>query len=145
MSYKYSCYNLMIEENDEYSYIFNSFTGAFCELTNYLYNMIVNNDDISSDVEYFDSLLEEGIIVPSQLDEYNRIISLEKDAMFSNDTEHICDVVALTMRCNMNCEYCFEAKRNRNTSINQEVLSQIIEFMKNQIISSKRIKSFAIQ
>lgn len=138
-------YNIVIDRTDEFVYLFNSYTGAFSELTKEVFDEINEKSNIASGIQYFDELREEGFIVPSLLDEYNRIVALEKEAMFSHNTEYVCDVVALTLSCNMNCEYCFEAKRNKNKKIDTEIVPHIIDFMKNQINSNKRIKNFAIQ
>ncbi len=145
MFYKYSRYNVVIDKSKESVYLFNSYTGAFSELTNELYKKIYTNTNITSDVDFFDTLLEEGFIVPTLQNEYNKIIAHEKESMFKQNSETVTDVIALTLKCNMNCEYCFEAKANKNSSINIEMIPKIISFIKNQITTNPNLKNFGIQ
>lgn len=142
MEYKYSQYNLIIEKNNEFYYIFNSLSGAFVEIKTSLFQQIYNKDNISPTIEFFDSLISQGIVKDKQINEYEQVLAFEKSRMYNKFPDSMHYVIAPTLKCNMNCEYCFESKKN--VTIDNNVISDIVNFIKNQIQLNLNLKKFSI-
>lgn len=140
MEYKFSKYNLIVDKTAESVLVYNSYTGSFCELNNSLYSTISGKSGLSSAIEHFNSLEEEGIIVPSCLDEYNRVIALEQERLYDKDPKSIYIVIALTLACNMNCKYCFESNRKFRNPIDHSVVRDIILYLKKRVETNKNLK-----
>ncbi|MCX4285725.1 MAG: radical SAM protein [Clostridia bacterium] len=144
MNYKFSKFNLIIDKKEDTILLYNSFTGSFCELDVVLYNKIKDNNCISSAIEYYDLLKEEGIIVPNLLDEYHQVIAIERERMYKHNPESVYVVVALTLACNMQCEYCFESKQYSTKKIDSNVVEDIISSLKRQIDVNTNLKTLAV-
>lgn len=142
--FKYSIYNLTIKSTKKFVLIFNSSSGSFCKINKDLFEEIYNNNKISSNIIHFDNLFNQRIIVNADLDEYNKIVLNETKSLITDFPLEITDVLALTLKCNMNCVYCFESKENVNKKcISEDIIYSIINFMKKQI-SVSSIKKFTI-
>lgn len=144
MNYKFSKYNIIIENNQDNVLVYNSFTGSFCEMEKSVYEQISDNNEVTNTIKYFDALKEEGIIVPLFLDEYQRVVSIEKERMYKQNPESVYTVIALTLACNMQCEYCFEAKQNSTHIIDHAVVKDLIIYLKKQIEYNTHLKTFAV-
>lgn len=143
MYFNLSQYNIVIEENADDVYLYNSYSGAFAKLEKRVYNSIINQL-ISDDepCEYFDQLLSQGFIKPKDLDEYNKIITNERLAVYDNSPDTISLVIAPTLACNLNCVYCFESNNKSNKFMDEQTINDIINYISNRI--SRRTKALHI-
>ena len=74
-----------------------------------IYNSIASTViDDAYPCSYFNDLQEQGFIKPVDLDEYNKIITTERYAMYEDRRSGVSFVIAPTMSCNLSCKYCFE-------------------------------------
>ncbi len=133
MRYDYSFYNIVIKENEEFVYLYNSYSGALCKLEKKIHNTIINNvltDD--NKCMYFDELLKQGFIKPFDLNEYNKIILTEHITVLSKPKNSLTYVIAPTLACNLNCDYCFEKGYRDNSSISDELLMEVADYINNR-------------
>lgn len=120
MFFNCSFYNIIIKKNEKYVYLYNTYSGALCKLEKDIYNYIIDNTlDDNNKINYFDELLRQGFIKPIELNEYNKIVLTERINVLKGPNGHLSYVIAPTLACNLNCEYCFENKY-RNTNIIDE-------------------------
>lgn len=102
MSYKWSNYNLLVNKNYDSVVIFNTQSGAICELENEIYSKYTTSEIVNNSMPYFNELVDLEI--------------LENDETNQNDlydNESLTIVISCTEDCNLQCYYCFE-KKSRN-------------------------------
>ncbi len=130
MFYKYSYYNIVLKENDEFVYLYNSYSGALCKLEKTVHDYILNTVlDDKNKCNFFDKLLSQGFIKPLDLDEYNRIILNERVAVLSYPKRTLSYVIAPTLACNLNCDYCFESGYRNSKIISDEKIIEIANYI----------------
>ncbi len=137
MEYKPSKYNLVIYSNSLYTLVFNTKTGALIELSDQefkLFTQGVYNDML-------DILLEQGFIVYKSVNEFNNIILNEMCNIFLDNNKHSF-VIAPTLKCNMNCYYCFEKKRNTSNSMTEYIQQKVVSYICNKILNNNSKKIF---
>ena len=130
--YKLSYYNIYSNTNNQ-NIIFNTFTKGRVLFDDILYNQIKNNDFQKISDEDIQQLLNLGIIVPNEINEYEII----KEYFFQYRKEKKTLFVTLvpTFMCNFRCNYCFEgslAKENK----------QIIDFSILKKFAEKNFKNY---
>lgn len=136
MLYDYSYYNLVIKENEEFVYIYNSYSGALCKLEKEVHNLILNTViDDKNKCNYFDELLKQGFIKPIELNEYNKIVLTERVAVLSNPKNSLSYVIAPTLACNLNCDYCFENGYRNNSVMSDELIIEVADYIYNRTTS----------
>lgn len=134
MEYNTSIYNIVIREDGDNIYLYNSYTGAFVKLEKRVYESIdMRTISDTNPCEYFDQLLTHGFIKHKELNEYNRIITEERLAIYDSTCENIELVIVPTLACNLNCVYCFENSFRCNKSLNNRTIDRIISFISKRI------------
>ena len=145
MDFKASHFNILVEEDSNKVYLYNSFSGGFCSLEKSIY------DDIqcgySENGLYFDSLLSEGYIVPSCVDEFGRFLLRQKEYLFGNN-ESIRFVIAPTLLCNLDCIYCFEHSEDvicsKQSTMNESTWEQTLSFILKRIKENSHVKKVCV-
>ncbi len=134
MKYIQSDYNIVISKDRDYIYLYNSFSGAFAKIENAVY-LIIENEvlDDKKPCPYFDEFLKQGFIKPLELNEFNKIITMERGAIYDSSEEKLNFVIAPTLACNLNCAYCFENGFRNNRFMSDETVDEIIKFIGNKI------------
>lgn len=124
--WKLSQYNILYNK-DNRKYILNTATGAIGELDeNNKKNFDNNNNLVCLQKEVLETGIEEGFIVPSDLDE-KKLIELNYLKAQFND-EYLGIVISPTMQCNFACPYCFEPRiKDKMSSKTQDDLISFIE------------------
>lgn len=80
--YKFSFYNIVIPTDDsKYVIIFNTAYESIVKLERDIYELIVTKE-FDNNIPYFNDLINQGIIVPVDTDEYEKIIFEEKVEQF---------------------------------------------------------------
>ena len=132
--YKLSQYNVFHQDGDV-QYMWNTFSEALLKLDKdaqkYLQNFSGTDD---SSVE-FNTLKSNGFIVIENLDEFGRICTLEKRAMFTHPSK-LSFVIAPGMRCNYNCSYCFESSSDLNGAMTKETAVAVADYVCKQLIDN---------
>lgn len=97
---------------------------------NYLYNL----DKIDKNSDFFNNLIEQGIIVNFDEKEYI------KSSLLTNYNNNILTIIiAPSLNCNFSCPYCFENHSDK-TVMSLETQNKVINFIKNFLIFSQRKK-----
>lgn len=141
--FKQSIYNIYIE-NEENILLYNSHSGAICELDKSSFAYISNIDCLSSveqeNSEYFNELKENAFIIPQDFNESNFFRMEHYNQQFSNFSERITVVITPTMKCNFKCFYCFENDIDDKRIMNNDIVSDVIEFIRNIISENNQVK-----
>lgn len=143
MEFNESQYNIIVEKNNDYIYIYNSFYGSLVKVEDRVYKLFHNkviNDE--NKIEYFDLLRKEGIIKPTSLNEFNKIIINEKNEIYSKNKDKLTFVLVPTMNCNLRCDYCFEKEYRCNKKLLNEQIPKIVKFILSRI--NRKIKKIHI-
>lgn len=141
MKYDFSKYNIVIKENADFIYLYNSYSGAFVKLEKQIYNYVSTNIvEDKNTVESFDSLLDEGIIKPINLNEFNKILLTERVAIYDQSKESVSFVIAPTFACNLRCKYCFEKNITMDATMDNKLIDDIVDYIiKSTTISTRKL------
>lgn len=134
MQYIQSAYNIVVKQNEESVYLYNSYSGAYAKLEKEVH-AIVDNEiiDDKNPCPYFDELLKQGFIKPIELNEYNKILTTERSAIYDSSEEKLTFVIAPTLACNLNCVYCFEYGYRNKKTMSDETLYDVINFIQSKL------------
>ena len=112
MKYKKSFYNIIIDKIDGKYLLFNSLSGSLVLLNEECKNFYDRIEDIydlnEQELEYFNLMKENALLVDYDLDEYGLYTIKEKSNRYNPQMFTL--TIAPTMNCNMNCPYCYEKK-----------------------------------
>lgn len=130
MDYKNSMYNIVINKDENYTMIWNSFNGAIIKLENEIAQQLLNNK-ISSDLKYFNDLLETGIIIEENIDEYLMVKEKEQEIL-QQEQNKMSIVITPTLKCNYRCIYCFEAGKEKKKVMDYSDADKVINYIENK-------------
>ncbi|MEO0272702.1 MAG: radical SAM protein, partial [candidate division WOR-3 bacterium] len=136
--YKPSKYNVIHEMNGGIV-LFNTLTGAIAILDDRMivdYYLRDNGKSISiqnEPTEVERNLIENGFIVPEELDELQFYIYAENFTKFLSEELYI--VLLPTRACNFKCPYCFEA--SEATKMSEKDIESVLYFIKNLLKTGK--------
>ena len=134
MKYKSSFYNIVIKATDEFVYLYNAYSGALCELEKRIYNELCNRIlDDNHKCECFDELLKQGFLVDAEVNEYNKILLQEKMAVFSSSSTQLSFIIAPTLLCNLDCDYCFEKHFRGIKTVSDEIIIAIADYILSKV------------
>lgn len=135
MKYNFSFYNIIVEESDDCVFLYNTFSGAFAKLEKAIYDYIAKAEyiDDNQPCPYFNELLKQGFIKPVELNEFNKIITYERQAIYDSNESKLALVIAPTLACILNCYYCFEKNYQNKHFMSQETVMAILKYIKNRI------------
>lgn len=134
MKFDSSRYNIALQETGEFVYLYNSFSGALCKLEKETYLQISNYIlDDNNKCKNFDELYKQGFIKPVDLNEFNKIVLTEREAVFSNSNRDQSYVIAPTLACNLNCMYCFEKGYREKEVIDDKTLFAVADYIFNRL------------
>ena len=142
MMYKYSFYNIPIKACDDgTSYIWNSKSDAIINLENDIITKLsANAFDKNLYPDMFDDLLSNGIIVPNDLDEFNKIVFNQKQAQYAANGEFLNLIISPTLKCNYKCVYCFEENNEKYSAMDLGTINNIVSFVESCILNNKNLK-----
>jgi len=129
--YKLSKYNIIADENKDSFLVFNNYTGAIAWVEKDIYNKFIENESFESNIiDGFNDFIGAGFVVSKELDEYNRVKSQVRFEINNAVSESSNFVIAPTMRCNLNCFYCFEkANILPKDDMDEEMANKVINFI----------------
>lgn len=133
--YYISKYNFYIEEAKTCCYIYNAVSGSILKLSHRLYAYIKQQDEGSKNV---DSELMSDVV--TEVLKENKIIYLTRteersylEYLYLRDTydDSFLSLVLLpTLKCNLNCHYCYE--KEKNTTMDNTAIEQLKVFFTKQ-------------
>ncbi len=138
---KRSIYNLLVKEDENYCYVFNTNSGNMAKIDKKVYY----DSFISLDNDLVNQMSELGILVPKEINEINAILKREKFAMLNKNPERLDLVIAPTMLCNLKCIYCFEENSCKKDGFTSDVLESVLNYIKKYIKSFKTVKTLRIK
>lgn len=127
--YKYSKYNIVIDESETSVTIYNTYSSQHTELSKADYAELVNNQSIDLG-DYPVYLAQQGFIVPVALDETEKIQKEINDIQQNGISTRLQFVIAPTTLCNYKCKYCYESNINTAHSMDIDTEKKVIDFIK---------------
>lgn len=145
--YKFSQYNIVVGSDEQYTILYNSYSGGIIKLENETYRQLTESKNVDKDALYAKELIENGFFVNSKVDEYQKVkLQLEQAINGSHQTT-ISYTIAPTLACNMNCIYCFEKaqrQNNKNSLITEEMLDKILSFILRRTQDNRNVQNIKI-
>ena len=148
MKYKWSLFNFVVNDENK-TLIKNTLTGAIVKIDRNIYKNIdcfIKNKTSSlepQELEIFNALLQQKIILFHNTDEVNNYINLLDDYVQNGD-ELLSIVIATTYSCNFDCPYCFESGINRNMHFKDRDVDYIYNYVINYLEKKPYIKRATI-
>lgn len=142
MEYKLSDYNIVACEKEKSKYIWNTKRGSIVELENDAWESLEKSDFQSEAVrQYLESLYKEGIIVNSELDEYEEIMFIARQRQYGTGQDSFGLVIAPTLACNYNCPYCFEhTVKDKKEMMDLDTMKSIYSALAKKLKANPQIK-----
>lgn len=142
---KLSKFNTSIFHDEKYIY-HNSFTENFLLLEPLLMDLInaAQLEDNALGInevhpELYDSLVENGFILPKEEDEIEKVRELIKEI---DDNDELFSLMILpTMNCNFKCWYCYES-HIKGSKMTESAVNDIILLINNKINTMENLKYF---
>lgn len=144
--FKSSLYNVFQPYQDSVL-AYNSISDRFLVLNPLLYELFKASVDESNiaglkevHADFFDSLRENGFIVPEEKDEYGFL--RDEIIKVDNDTSLFRLIINPTMNCNFKCWYCYEShiKGSKMTPDNIDKVYKLID----KVLDDERINDFRL-
>lgn len=140
MKYKLSQYSVEIQnpKNKNEVFLFNTLSSAIISLSNKEIEFLKEKNYTINELGNLKYLIEEGILVPEDRNEYEYIKYNEFlfQQNFNNDN-YLSYVIAPTTGCNLRCKYCFEKGQESKITMSDETIEQIIKFI---LADAERLK-----
>lgn len=140
---KQSRYNFLINNGDNYA-LYNAFSDQLAMLRPELYDFFVDN--ISSlDIinarhpQFFDYLVSCGFIVDDDADEVSEVVEKWKNSDESSTDFTL--IINPTLKCNMNCWYCYESKGSAAGTMKEDVKRKIRNFISRLMSPTSKYKT----
>lgn len=139
--YKESMYNIVLSEDaNENIILYNSYSGSVCEFDKVSYAALQNTDETNV---YFNAMIKQGFIVPEELDELGRMLHHNKSYIYNETPERMQFVIAPTLRCPLDCYYCFE-QRHSGPLMSEETADKIVDYITVKMKNNPNLKSLLI-
>ena len=127
-TYKYSLFNLIIQQTPKYVILYNTYSLKYRIFNKEEHDIIFCKSNIQGNL-VLQQWIEQGFIVSSELDEIQRL----KDDIdrYWKEKDVMTIFIVVTMACNYRCSYCFENGHLCNTEhMSKETADDIITFIK---------------
>ena len=137
-TYKYSKYNIVIDENKNEVTIFNTYSCKHIVIDKDLYDEI--KEETASSLRNIPvPWVDLGVFVPSDLDEYARVKS--ESSCFVHRNTSLQFVIMLSDNCNYHCVYCFEENQLcKFGDMTIETQKDTIDFIKRECEKVKKLE-----
>ena len=129
MTYKLSRYNNIMWHGEQ-AYLWNSFSNALLKLDAEALMFLERYEgtDMSGNI-YFDIFLRNGCLVAANLDELNKVLREEKQAIHNPYQKVLHLTIAPGLGCNYNCVYCFEKDRASHVGMSSDMQEKTAAFI----------------
>ena len=130
---KLSTFNLIIPTETEGEYLLtNTMSGAVVGIDEELKSLLEKRDITALDLETVKTFSELGIVIPDDLDEYQKFKVLYESTKYATDSLYF--TVITTYACNLACPYCYEGKGELlHGTMNRNTRERAVTFMKKKI------------
>jgi len=112
-----------------YSWLTNSFISYDIECKKKIERILGNPEEIVTnlDTAIYKELIEKMFLIPRDYSEYNYLLKLRKQNIYSNDKLQL--TICPTMACNLRCTYCYEI----HPSLKESKIGKYIDALKKLI------------
>ena len=117
MKYIWSKYNLELASCEDGVTVFNTQSGAICELEQLVYQTYSVSNCINEQMPYFEDLLDIGFITQGIHE------------AVSNEIKVLKIVLSCTESCNLRCYYCFEENHPKTTFFENQKPAQFMHLL----------------
>lgn len=144
MKYKESFYNIEIKKDElGRTLIYNSNTTALCWFTEDVYSMFKNKNSIDED-DLLPDIIRLGFVVDNKINEISINDIDRQQYIFNSTPSDMHYIIAPTMTCNMQCNYCFEKNADTNKTMTFDDAKKVIKFIIDQIKNNPNAKKLYI-
>ncbi len=141
---KESFYNIEVCKDDNgRTLLFNSLSESVAWFTPETLDTFHGKSNILCN-EVQPDIVNAGFIVQKDKDEVSEYMYARRQISFQEFPKHLSYVIAPTMACNYNCEYCFETKKD-NLICTQSTMENILSFLKGELEANKSAEHLHIQ
>lgn len=144
MKLKTSKYNLFVAK-EQIKFLLNTYSGSAVQLKN---NEFIQLKEILDDIDQFgettpekkviaEFLLKQGFLVPFNKDELEHVLNYYNDTR--KNTSSLSILIVPTLKCNMNCFYCYQDRDNKENLNITEDIDAIVRFADNKLESSGKL------
>ena len=138
---KFSIFNV-ITEIDENKYILsNTMTGSMYKIDASVRERVESNDLDSFKPEELERYRKSGIVVNSDVDEYQSFMYFSSKSQFCSTILNI--TLFLTNNCNLRCTYCFQSHDREDNVMSEGILEKVFEYIKNTFESNKNLNALS--
>lgn len=138
---KFSIFNI-ITEIDENKYILsNTMTGSMYKIDASVRERVESNDLDSFKPEELERYRKSGIVVNSDVDEYQSFMYFSSKSQFCSTILNI--TLFLTNNCNLRCTYCFQSHDREDNVMSEGILEKVFEYIKNTFESNKNLNALS--
>ena len=145
--YKESKYNLLVNQNERFSILYNCYNGGIIQLENQVYELLKQSNFFIESIPYGNDLLRNGFIVNSSIDEFQRVKTEIETTIRNRNQDMISYVIAPTLNCNMRCVYCFQQEfrtEGSENTISKDVIEKTRQFIYNNSKGNPNLKRIKI-
>ena len=139
--YKPSCYNLIDNDYDGGLLIANLLNTTFLKVApkhvEEIQNLLRQTNISKEYANKYSQLLEKGMIVPKERNEYEIADLKYYEIAYSKDMLDI--TIIPTDACNFNCSYCYQEKRH-NQFIDEVNEEKILKFLERNVRYFKKVQ-----
>ncbi len=135
-NYKSSFYNHFFKVGDN-AFVYNMLSTALLQLTDCVIEALKLGNIESIDHETFLGLLQEGVIVPHDMDEKQNYLYFYNRIRFGGSAKLLSITFLPTYGCNLACPYCLEGQNKSTKMISMEDVDKILMFAENTIQESR--------
>ena len=127
-------FNNVIEYDNNFI-IYNSYTGSVVRLNDISKcNYLQLKKDPGYKFPEINGFLDQGIIVPFEQNEVNKVVFYENQRLYSHN-KLFSLTIAPTLKCNYNCFYCFE--HGSNSDVENLPIDYVIKFIEKKYFETR--------
>lgn len=138
MLYKFSKYNLKINEDNGLITLYNCYTGKLCRLTTDKYFSMLSKAFGHRILDEFNLFVKNGFAVPININEALNVRDQRLALLQDTNRKEQRFVIAPTMSCNLRCPYCFEKNIDNFSSITKDVKRNLILMIEKNLFPSTK-------
>ncbi|PJB57269.1 MAG: hypothetical protein CO098_12095 [Bacteroidetes bacterium CG_4_9_14_3_um_filter_41_19] len=137
--FKFSRFNIIYPIQDSKTLIYNTYSGAIVKASEAIISKGIFDNKTSfsksliGNSTVFSLFLENGIIIPENINEVQNLEQTYRRTLTSNRTMHL--HVSLTMDCNFTCGYCYQ--NQEKIYMNETIATGIIKFINKEYNDGK--------
>ena len=142
-TYKESKYNFVISSDNDYVLLYNTVSGSVCNFKKEIYMTFHGQNNILREC-ILEDIIRLGFVVLSEFDETRALEECKEQYIHNPEPCELSYVIAPTLACNYNCDYCFEKNVRSSNVMNEHTINKTVEFIINQSKQYKNIQKIFV-